>query len=568
MKRVRAVFISPLFILGLPLLSACGEMLTTLKLTGTDPFLDREWSATTYLEPDPDLPSDAATPAVQGFEGVQIPGEDDFWLAASFFNRASLQYQGYARRYQPGRGWASIGEDFKVVASVFGYSMGAAQIAADTSGGVLAAFFTLDDGGDPSTQVVTSYRSSTWENEIAVIYAERSFPGPSNESELVPADYGFTPGLPMDLWISSDRPGTGALLVAQESSAPVLWSAYWNRTSGLDSVLLNSSKELQGLMLDGKSSPLEWVEDDAGNLCALHENAENESSSSVINSHCLVTGSLTSGSYSDVETFQETFTPALDSGVDASISGGNEASLFAVAKDGQGTLVVVFFRMDDDGSSQLVSRERIDGVWSDELVQITTSVTGSYQTPQDIFIPVRPALTSLGEGRFLVVWPGYLMDDGMGTLFYSIRDSGGGWTRPKSVGVTLLWDEAEGPIADDSRTALDGLWLFSNGDGEAALAVRYFGDDADASTVDDIPRRWVFARFSDELSEWDTFAARGRPGYEDNELVGCVASDAGMSPLHCTTPPSGAVFSDGSAVIVFPTEDNDQRARLGTVVFE
>jgi hypothetical protein len=539
-----------------------------LKLTGTDPFLDREWSATTYLEPNPDLPSDVATPAVQGFEGVQIPGEDDFWLAASFFNRASLQYEGYARRYQLGSGWASFGEDFKVVASVFDDSMGAVQIAADNSGGVLAAFFTLDDGGGPSTQVVTSYRSSTWENEIAVTYAGRSFPGPSNESELVPADFGFTPGLPMDLWISSERPGTGALLVAQESSAPVLWSAYWNRTSGLDSVLLNSSKEIEGLMLGGHASGVEWLEDDAGNLCAFYENSVNESSSSVINSHCLVTGSFTSGSYSDVETFQETFTPSLSSGVDASISGGNAASLFAVAKDGHGTLVVVFFRKDDDGDSQLVSRERIDGVWSDELVQITTSVTGSYQTPQDILIPVRPALTALSEGRFLVVWPGYLTDDGQGTLFYSIRDSSGGWARPKSVGVTLLWDEAEGPIADDSRTALDGVWLFSNGAGEAALAVRYFGDDADADTIDDIPRRWVFSRFSDQLSEWDTFATRARPGYESDELVGCRGNDAGVTVLHCTLPPSGAVFSDGSAVIVFPTEDNDQRARLGTVVFE
>ena len=134
MNRTRVSSLLPFSVLGALLLSACGETLSTLKLTGTDPFLGREWSGTTYLEPDPDVPSEVGIAAVQGFEGVKIPGEDDFWLAASFYHRASLQYEGYARRYQPGSGWASMGEDFKVVASVLGQALKSAKKLRITSG--------------------------------------------------------------------------------------------------------------------------------------------------------------------------------------------------------------------------------------------------------------------------------------------------------------------------------------------------------------------------------------------------------------------------------------------------
>jgi hypothetical protein len=263
---------------------------------------------------------------------------------------------------------------------------------------------------------------------------------------------------------------------------------------------------------------------------------------------------------------QEAFNPQLTSGTDASISGTNAAALVVSASDGQGEILVLFWREDDSGSYQLVSRARQDGNWDAELKVITTLDSSGYTSAMEQDYPVPPAVTALSAGRFLAVWQAYDLTAGVARLFFSIRDAAGVWARARSVGIDIIYDPDEGVLFDDSRAVLDGLWLFSNGAGEAALAVRYFGSDAAAANMTELPRRWVFTRFSDSEFAWGEFVTRARPDYEDVEEVGCVASNTSLN--HCTHPPSGAVFSDGSAVIVFPTEDNEGRARLGSVIFE
>ncbi len=86
--------------------------------------------------------------------------------------------------------------------------------------------------------------------------------------------------------------------------------------------------------------------------------------------------------------------------------------------------------------------------------------------------------------------------------------------------------------------------------------------------TEDIARKWIFTRFTDTSESWDNLSIHGRPGYEDDQYVGCIPSEAPDGLNHVSQPPSGAVFSDGSAVIVFPMSDNEKRARLGSVIYQ
>ena len=221
-----AIQMTALLILGGGL-TACGELLTTSRLTTSDPFDGRSWSETIYLEPNSENPSDAATSAVLGFEGQQVPGADDFWLAASFFNRTSGQFEGYARRYQPGAGWASAGDDFRVVTSASGFSAGAAQISIDSSGGVLAAFIELDSLGSV-TRMASAYRSTSWKSlGVQTLDGAISLPGLSDSATLLDTSFGLQGAWPMDLLLSSQRPGLGYFFTAQIPTSSSVLCLLW-----------------------------------------------------------------------------------------------------------------------------------------------------------------------------------------------------------------------------------------------------------------------------------------------------------------------------------------------------
>ncbi len=555
--------------------AGCGELLTSSRLITSDPFEGKGWSETAYLEPDVENPSEpgdsdsSGDPAVRGFEGQQVPGADDFWLAASFFNRTSGQFEGYARRYQPGPGWAAPGDEFQVVASADGFSAGAAQISIDASGGVLAAYIEDDDGG-AVTRMMTSYRSTSWKSfEVQSLGAAADLPGLGDAASLIDDAFGLAGGWPMDLLLSSERPGVGYLFGAQvPASAPVLSGAHWSASSGFDSDLVHTDRDIT-LSTTGDASPVLIREDSGGGFCLFTEGPDiTDSSISVIHAHCSAADSLLLEDFADGTTLGDAFSPAANSAIDASITGNESSSgLVDAAFDGVETLLAVFYRDDEDGASQLYSRARVGGVWEDYLVQITSAVNAAYTTPFEKSFPIRPAVAALSESRFLVVWPGYDFSNRRASLFYATRDEEGAWSRPSSMGLDFLWPEDGNVDSGGSNSVLDGLWLSSNRTGEAALAVRYLGDEtSDMSDLSEVPRKWVFARYSEEAEAWDTAAIRSRPGYDEDGLVGCVPAEVGLN--HCTQPPSGAVFSDGSAVLVFPMEDNEKRARLGTVTYQ
>ena len=571
------------------LLPACGEVLQSSKLTAASPFDGRSWSETTYIEPDPDNPTDEGDrstdlitlggSAVRGFEGAPVPGRDDFWVAASFADRGSGQFEGYARRYQPGSGWASAGEDFRVVASSSAFSAGAAQISIEPGGSVLSAFLEddssgEDDSSEPVDTMMTAYRTTSWRSGAVQALAGSNLPGLSNRSTLLDATVGLALGWPMDLLLSPTRPGIGYLFLGQMDADEAFFSGvHWSASTGFDSDPVLTS---QGTTLSLNSSPSHVFirEDGTGAFCVFSEHNLEDAEGNripVVNAHCSDSDTLLAGVFdaSEPSDLENAFTPVATAGQNASVSGEEvAASLVDAAYDGADTLLAVFYREDESGTVQLHSRGRVAGVWEDFLLPVTTSVTASYTTAQENSFPIRPAVTALSPGRFLVVWPMYELDENRLGLFYSVRDGDGIWARPKSMGIDIFW-QADGLIDGAGLSVVDGLWLYSNGDGEAALAVRYLGSEHDdMASSDEIARKWIFSRFTDTSESWDDASIHGRPGYEEDKYVGCIPSEAPDGLNHCSQPPSGAVFSDGSAVIVFPMSDNELRARLGSVIYQ
>jgi len=378
----------------------------------------------------------------------------------------------------------------------------------------------------------------------------------------------------MDLLLSPTRPGVGYLFLGQLDGPDAFFSGvHWSASTGFDSDLVITSQGTT-LSLAASPSPVFIREDGTGAFCVFSEhNLEDadENQIPVVNAHCSDSDTLLAGVFdaASPQDLENAFTPAATQGENASISGGEvAASLVDATYDGGDTLLSVFYREDENGTVQLYSRARVDGLWEDFLLPITTSVTASYTTAQANGFPIRPAVTALSPGRFLVVWPMYDLDSKRASLFYSVRDSDGLWGRPKSMGVDIYW-AADELIDSEGISVVDGLWLYSNGDGEAALALRYLGGEHDdMADTDEIARKWVFSRFTDTSESWDEMSIHGRPGYEEDKYVGCIPSEAPDGLNHCSQPPSGAVFSDGSAVIVFPMSDNELRARLGSVTYQ
>jgi len=545
--------------------SSCTPVATTGKLSGINVLEDYSWSGTAYLEPDLDLNVLASLPWTVGFEGTKTPGQDSFWLAATFLNSSPMRFDGYIRQFTPSTGWAESGSQFQAVASDTNltYGFGAVQIASDRTGGVLAVFFTMDivSGVYTVSGATSVFFDGYWgPSNTYRDYAPSEFFDFFNSANLTASSYGATLGLPHDLWLSSDYPGQGAYFGAQGDISPVLSGIYWSRSGGLASTHAVCSKSMLST-LTSRASGLQVQDDGLGSLCIFTEDSEQ------IQAHCVDTGDLQANAFYSDSALEEVFTPPMSSGEDASISGVNPAALVASATDQQGTVLTLFWRESDEGGYQLVARERVAGAWSEDLILVATLDSLNYTSAMEEGFPIPPALTALSAGRFLAVWQAYDVAAGLAVLYYSVRDTEGAWTRARSMGLDIIHDPA-GEIGAASRSSVDGLWLFSNGAGEAAFAMRYLGSDAAAADITEVPRRWVFSRYSDSESAWGEFVARARPDYEDVEEVGCTPDDLKSTINHCSHPPSGAVFSDGSAVIVFPTEDNEGRARLGTVVFQ
>jgi len=561
---------------------ACSQIFESLESSRaltTDLISEKTWREPVFLDPNPDRPQfdlDSAR-AINGFDAARVSGSE-LWLVGSFYQRAlgdasSGEFVGVARKYSAFSGWAEAGSaDFPVLKQ--GVDLGEVTLGVSPSGSLLAAF-TLDSLSTSLTTVFFDQRE--WKE------AKTDASGLANSSRSWSLGSSYAAGSLLS--VALDDRGRGMMVADQailsSDTSFSLWSA--SHSDGVTHATKVTSSFL-GQASNREEKPL-LVNDRAGRVCVLGEFSLSGTDS--LRAHCIETSLWVADSFGSGSSLSSSFSPTFSQTTGALLS-STETGGFAAVAGPAGEIMVVFYQEDELGNPNWVYTRILDGVAEEDGPFLIGSegfpapfVAVSSQIGQDNFLHTHaPAVTYLGEGKYLAVGEAIASESQLQSVFYTIFDP-----------ETLTWSDPEYLLDQDFEFSaeaplpVEGVHLFSNEAGEAMVAIPWlslaYDVDADGEIdATEYGRQVLAGRFSLSRGGWGSVDTFGRPGisYSLNNYTdyACVPAeknaqsdpDTGDSQLpSCTLPPKGAVFEDGSAVLIYPMQDNEGVFRLAAVAF-
>jgi len=520
------------------------------------------------LELNPDQPArSGASPGVTGHAfDITRKSSSEAWAALSLYETSSSRFQGYARRFQPGRsgnGWA-IGS-LKVTASA-AVDVWGASIGVDASGQSMRALFSNATSAAVADQfTLAAYAGSRW-NLISGLDAGTGAGGPPDFPVMLGASgiSGTTQLLSSLFWapgFSQVVDSRGRILAFYVDRGDAIAVDHRAQVQVFDpgvqpALALRANSYMLGAEL-GLSQfedvgtcgatkcvypQVRAVADGTGRACAVFQYTDTGPAATDVRARCVTLSAL------DYANPAANYLPvgAPQSLTDTTLTGGAEQP--ALASDGEGHVLAMFYQYDSSGFGYAYSSLITDGVFASAPESahavIADADDGTYPFyTSDASAPyVAPAVTSLGSGKFLAV---FVSGDGGSAegLFSAVYTADEGWSDPQLIAETA-WDQARTRFAHVSLVS-DGIGGVG-GSGNALLMVQWIAsqDGGDSTGYSDV-RRTLAARY-DASAGWTSLTA----------LDGvCTAYGTSTLMPYCTHPPRGVLFPSGEAVVLYQSQD-------------
>jgi len=514
MKRLLSFGILPIVIAGC---SATGTF-DSSRVT-TDGLSGKSWQSEGYVDADLIDSSSLSNKAL--FQDFDVAGySTKVEVVGTLYDPTTTLYDGYARRYTAGSGWASVGPNFARIATLSTLSQGYATVGSGPSGLFLSAFF--QDNASANFQTILKLSTSWQSLKTSDDPAESVWTSSDDMAE------GVRPSITFD--------NTGrAYVTYYDTNLSEIHLGRWQPASSFG---VSGAHEVIGTAIHPRAAT---VHDGLENLCVVFN--LNSGGNDEIHASCIDTSTTFALPLATLTLSDNTVSAA---GADAATDGeGLVLSVFHQSTDGSYTDNHIYANTVSEGVLGSSTPTQIDSAMGGDFVaHLKGSSLGNPLT-------VAPSIAYMGDGKFMAAWVGQSPTLLTSTVFYSVYDTD-----------TDTWSDAESIAGmSESYTAEphhQSVKLFTNGDGQVGIAVSLIYEDSSTGIVEaDNARKVLVSRYADGYG-WITPETLGD---------GCDPTTGPAQLANCSRPPTGVVFPSGDAIVLFPDQDSAGNVHLSYVEF-